>query len=155
MAVVTLYGDERGKAENNPRGFADHRKTSKAVQVLLDKGQFAAGNTVASLLYLGRLPSNAIILPGSKVYFDDFGGTTTLDIGDLTDDDSLATDIDVSGAAGSADLLEVAGIEDYGKELWELMGKAEDPHDYLDIIAKVATADVTNAADVVLYVLWT
>lgn len=150
--MTTRYANGRQLAENTPRGFVESPVHGEATRVLIDTGAFVAADAIGTTLYLARLPSNAVIHPDSKVWFDDFGGTGTMDIGGVNDDDILAADIDVSGAAGSSDLLARPDHTDYGKELWDLFGLTEDPGGNLDIIATIATAAAVNSPDVTVMI---
>ena len=90
-----------------------------------------------------RIPSNARILPGSKIMFDDLAstGSPTIDIGvfayksnlaNADDDDALNDGIDVATAAGEADM--VKDIANWGLPLWDYVAsEASDPGGLLDI----------------------
>ena len=63
--------------------------------------EVTAAITVGSTYTVGSLPSDCVLTSLSKVFFDDLGtGGATLDIGDGTYADGLATDIAVDTGAG-------------------------------------------------------
>jgi len=154
MAVVSIYGEfGRAAAEAQPVGQADTRYSGQPLMPLFEKVTFVAGNSIASLAYIGKLPSHAIIDPSSKVFFGAEGGTATFDIGDVNDPDGLATDIDMS-SAGSADLLEAVAAADKLDPLWTHLSYATDPGGLLDLYITVATAAVTTGFSVTTAIRW-
>jgi hypothetical protein len=144
MAVVDKYGAKRGLQEAfppvlSPAGFQGGRQRQ-----ILDGGAFANGDTVASRMFLGKVPSAAILSPQSIIYFGAFGTSCTLNIGDANDDDGLATLIAVA-SAGNSGILEAMTAQTYSKRLWEHLGYAKDPDTMIDLFAKLAGADVSTA----------
>lgn len=101
-------------------------------------------------VHMAKLPSNAVIHHTSKIWFDDFGTSVTLDIGTFNvngstadDDNSINDGVDVATAAGSADLL--SGFTKHGKYLWELAGASADPGGLIDIKATIKDANPGSA----------
>lgn len=141
----TLYGSigMTVLANTTPSRPAPQSKCGGRVYVWHETVEVTAAASVGSLYYMARLPSNSVLLPQSTVYWDDMGtGGATLDIGDANYADGLASDIAIDTASSSAGMLEAAGIgiEDYGDELWEMLGYASDPGGTIDIVFKIATA---------------
>lgn len=94
------------------------------VRVWQDRVQIAASE-VGSKIYLADLPWDLKLLPDlCKIHFDDAGTSVTLDIGDASNDDSLAADIDIATAAGSSSMMPVIDRSNYGKPLWQILGYA-------------------------------
>jgi len=123
---------EYAKYGATPPTLGDHRKVNGDVHVLIDKVVAAASDAVDDKLYAFKLRSNAIILPSSTVYHEAAGTSVTVNIGDDNDPDGIASLVDVA-SAGSFSVLEAVAVDDYGKELWELLGYSEDPKALIDV----------------------
>lgn len=116
----------------------------------------ASGDTVD----FGKIPSNAIILDDSKIYWDDLAtsGTATLDLGLKThlnnsvtaDPDALSNGHDVHTAAGSAALAAVTtGAQ--GQAAWDYInGVSADPGGSFEVYGTVKDAATTAAGTVAL-----
>ena len=126
-----------------------------------------AAASATSTYHLHRLPSNAEILPGSKISIDDLAsaGAPTLDLsvfavnGNLAqadDDDALNDGIDAA-AAGDSDMVKERA--DWGREFWDhVASEAADPGGKLDIKATLKDAAVNvggTITSVVFYRLGT
>ena len=154
----TLYGSltMTNIANTTPARPAPSSLGGGRVHVWMDTVEVTAAASVGSLYYMARLPSNAVILPQSNVYWDDMGtGGATLDIGDANYADGLATDIAIDTSAGSSAFLEAEGIQNYGKMLWELLGYAADPGGTIDIALKLATAAASAGGTLTVAILYT
>lgn len=98
-------------------------------------------------ILLARLPSNAVILPTSKVYHSALGASVTADVGvratktgDFTiDPNGLSDGADVS-SAGSFDLLDSI-TANAGKRLWEYTDASADPGREIDIYLSLVDAN--------------
>ena len=123
----------------------------------VDVVEVSAAAAIGSTYTFARLPSDCHLDCGlSTVHFDDLStGATTLDIGDASNDDGLATDIDVNAGAGSALIAEAHPIEDYGKPLWQLLGYSADPGGTIDLVAKLAGAVASAGGTLVFRVYYT
>ena len=149
MAVETQYGI-RGlaKLQEFPPGLAFAGNHGGRVRHVTDRvAAFSNGASIASLFYMARIPSAAVMLPLSMVYWGACGSSVTLNIGDATDDDAIATVIDVA-SAGSALIMEASGktpLAAAGQRLWELLGYTADPKRDIDLIGKIAGAAISTA----------
>lgn len=102
-------------------------------------------------IHLATLPSNAVLLPSSTIYHDDFGTGVTLDIGtfdvngsNADDDDSISADADVATAAGSFAVMDSV-VTRAGMRLWELAGAASDPGGDIKIKATIKDGNPGSA----------
>jgi len=121
-----------------------------------------AGASATSTYAFFKVPSNARLRSGSKIYFDDLAstGSPTVDIGvyaingNITDDpDALNDGIDVAAAAGSASL--VKDIANYGKMVWELAGLSADPKGLIGIKAGIYDAAVNTGGTLTMEIVYT
>lgn len=151
MAVVDIYGAKGRIHKYNGLGvMADPRYYRGQTDHVFDTAKFASGDEIASKCYLGEVPSRAVLLPQSIIYFGAFGASCTLNIGDAQNDDGLATLINVA-SAGNSPLLEAVTAENIVKPLWELIGYTTDPDRMIDLYASVAGANVSTST---AYLTW-
>ena len=153
MAVVTLVGTKTTDLVATKQTFVDSRYHYGRVRSTFDVVETNDDDTISSTYHLARLPSNAVILPSSTIYFDNVGASgATADIGVYAVDGNPANADDVDAindgiaiaTAGSASV-----IKDFATSataLWDYVASEEsDPGGLLDI--KVALLDaVTDAA---------
>lgn len=150
MAVVTRYGSRFMTAIDNtdPAEKADGAVLGGRVRCLTETVEAVSGDSINSKYYLGKIPSNAVILHISRLHFDDLQttGSPTLDLGlegskITNDDDALAANVDVASAAGSVTLgLDIANI---GQKAWEYVnGQPSDPGEVFDVVATLKDADL-------------
>ena len=153
MAVVALVGTKTTDLVATKQTFVDSRYHYGRVRSTFDVVETNDDDTISSTYHLARLPSNAVILPSSTIYFDNVGASgATADIGVYAVDGNLANADDVDAindgiaiaTAGSASV-----IKDFATSataLWDYVAsESSDPGGLLDI--KVALLDaVTDAA---------
>ena len=153
MAVVALVGTKTTDLVATKQTFVDSRYHYGRVRSTFDVVETNDDDTISSTYHLARLPSNAVLLPSSTIYFDNVGASgATADIGVYAVDGNLANADDVDAindgiaiaTAGSASV-----IKDFATSataLWDYVASEEvDPGGLLDI--KVALLDaVTDAA---------
>lgn len=144
MAVETKYGS---LAMNIIKTSSPKEKAPGAIlggrdRSVVDTVEVSAAASVASKYVLGQVPSNAVILPASKLHRDDLdnsANTPTLDIGlaepDNTYDAALNNGIDAK-TAGSTDLYG-SDIANIGKYAWEMAGLSADPGKMFDVIVTI------------------
>lgn len=144
MALVSIYGAKsRALQQAFPPQVAFPGFNGGRDRHIFDTAKWANGNSVASKCFLGQIPSSAVILPNSIIYFGAHGTNVTLNIGDANDDDGLATLIAVA-SAGNSPILEAMTSEFFAKRLWEHLGYAKDPNTMIDLYASIAGADVST-----------
>jgi len=154
MAVEILYGSlARAAFQNNPPTTPVPGYMDAGVNFAGDKIAYSASANVGSQGFFARLPSHAIILPQSHIWFSAGGGAATLDVGDVNDPDGLATAISVA-SAGSSELLEAKAAGAKLARLWEHLGYSEDPGGVLDLYHSIKAA-TASALTVETSVLWT
>jgi hypothetical protein len=125
-------------------------------------------DTANSLYYMAVLPSNAILLPQSEIFFDDLNasGSPTLDIGlagvtgQITADvDALNDGIAASTATSSSlrhSVIKPALISNVGKKLWEYVsGQTTDPNGELYVTVKLLDADIDAGGTLTLSLFYT
>jgi len=152
MAVVTLVGTKTTDLVATKQTFVDSRYHYGRVRSTFDVVETNDDDTISSTYHLARLPSNAVILPSSTIYFDNVGASgATADIGVYAVDGNLANADDVDAindgiaiaTAGSASV-----IKDFATSataLWDYVASEEsDPGGLLDI--KVALLDAVTDA---------
>jgi len=159
MAVVTLVGTKTTDLVATKQTFVDSRYHYGRVRSTFDVVECNSGDTATSTYHLARLPSNAVILPSSTIYFDNIGGSTptTLDLGvyavdanlsNADDPDGINDGIDVS-SAGSASV-----IKDFATSataLWDYVAsESSDPGGLLDIKAYLQDAVTDGAGSIAL-----
>lgn len=112
----------------------------------------AAGFTVK----VGRIASNARILPTGLIFNDDLAttGSPTLDLGLASVDSNITSDPDAINAgialsAATTTTTIMADAADAGQFAWEFVnGQTEDPGGELDVFFTVADAATTQAGTV-------
>ena len=152
--AADFYGTEFTKTRE-PREMIDVAKNHGRVRCSIDEIE-ADESAIAATdrIHLARIPSNAVLLPTSTLYFDVLGAAATVDFGDAEDPNGLATVIDVANA-GNASLLEAVDLADYGKRLWELLGYTSDPGGLIDLFLTVVGDIITTGTikSIIYYVV--
>lgn len=158
MAVVNLVGTKTTDLVAAKQTFVDSRYHYGRVRSTFDVVTTNSDDSINSTYHLARLPSNAVILPSSTIYFDDVGGSSaTADIGVYAVDGNLANADDVDAlndgiaisSAGSASV-----IKDFATSataLWDYVAsETSDPGGLLDIKVAVLDAAVDSAGQIAL-----
>lgn len=149
--MADVYGAKGRIHKANGLGvMADTRFYRGATSHILDGAKYANGALIGDKCYIGEVPSRAVILPQSIVYFGAFGTSCTLNIGDANDPDGLATAVAVA-SGGNTPLIEAVTNENILKPLWELLAYATDPDRMIDLYASVAGANVSTTT---AYLTW-
>lgn len=132
--MADYYGTQFAKTRDAAREMIDVTNWKGRVRVCADKFQvIAATHTTNDRAFVAKIPSNALILPQSSVYFSALGaGAADVDFGGAADADNLGDAIDMTNA-GSVSLLEQVSAENLGKRLWQLLGLSADPMTELDL----------------------
>lgn len=155
MAVVTKYAkgfkDPNSVALPEPV-FAEGRSR---VVVTGDVG-ITSGDSIGSKHYLGRVPSNAIILPGSTLYHGAAGTSVTYDIGVELDGtvisaNALASALAIA-TAGNKAVTAALATGSQGKRLWEVLGLTKDPGVTYDIVGKIGGAAATGTVSLEAFI---
>jgi hypothetical protein len=146
MAVVTTYGTgykNPAAIKAVPAIYAEgaEKKIMSAVAV-------ANGDSIASVYYFGRVPSNCIISPGALLYAPAIAGLTDFSLGFVGAPKALMADVSIA-AGGSFPARSVVSIANYCQFAWQDAGLASDPGGFLDIFATLAAA-ATAAGTLVL-----
>jgi len=168
MAVVNLVGSlVMDGLDDVPKSLADPGQAGASVKVWTETVEVGAADTTSSTYLMARLPSNAIILPASTVYWDDLTttGSPTVDAGvfnmsgksDFTDDpDALSNGHNVTSAGSGALITQGASISDYGQPLWDhISGVSTDPKTDVDIKLKLVDASVVGGGTMSVVIYYT
>ena len=154
MADLTYTNDatERKAGDKLVPGKGDAQSVKALVCSTIELAASASGTTV----FLGRVPSNARILPTGLIANDDLAtsGTPTLDIGfgsvdsNITSDpDALNNGLALSSATNTTTVM--ADAANAGKRAWEFVnGQSTDPGGELDVYASVKDAATTATGTV-------
>lgn len=159
--MATRYGSNfmSGIKDSDPPEKAHGALLGGRVRAVVETVEAVAADAQNSTYYLGQIPSNAVILPITKLHWDDLDNSVnapTLDLGlesaGITlDADALSNGHDVKAAAGSAVPVAVANIANFGKQAWEyIAGLTEDPQEMLDIVASLPDAAVDTGGTISL-----
>lgn len=124
---------------------------------VLRKVELTAGATGRTIDF-GKIPSNARILPSSKVFNDDCAttGAPTLDFGlsgDLItdDDDALGNSVVTLATASATGYALLSDVNFSGVPAWDLVnGQTSDPGGALTVLATQKDAATTATGTVVL-----
>lgn len=136
MAIVTKYGDAY------PAGGVSSVESINAeaqVRCIYSKISVANADSATSKLYLGRIPSNARILPNSTLYHSAITGLTTLSVGFDNAVAALLSAGDVS-TAGTKSLVAAVAAGNLGLRAWQQAGLSADPGGLMDIFATMNAA---------------
>lgn len=154
MADVT-YTKKATERRDNPGvtpGKGDANNVKKLICSTIELVASSSGATV----FLGRIPSNARILPTGLIYNDDLAtsGSPTLDIGLASVDSNVTSDPDAinNGLALSSATTTTTIFADpanAGLPAWDLVaGVTADPGGELDVYASVKDAATTATGTV-------
>lgn len=143
---------ERQTAQGLVAGKGEGQSVKKLICSTIELAASASGITVK----LGRIASNARILPTGLIFNDDLAtsGSPTLDLGLGSVDTNITTDPDainnglVASAATSTTTV-MAELANAGKRAWEFVnGQTEDPGGELDVFLTVKDAATTATGTV-------
>lgn len=150
MAVVTKYGT--GYKDPASLLQVDAVYAEARVRAICSKIDIANGDSIASLYYVGKVPSNAIILPNSAFYFPAIAGVTILNVGFTGALQALINTQDIT-TAGSQTIAGKGTVTPANmiKRAWELAGLTSDPGGMLDVVASLGAA--ATAAGSVMFAL--
>ena len=154
MADLTYdnLATERQAAQGLVAGKGEGQSVKKLICSTIELAASASGITVK----LGRVASNARILPTGLIFNDDLAtsGSPTLDLGLGSVDSNITSDPDainnglVASAATSTTTV-MAELANAGKRAWEFVsGQTEDPGGELDVFLTVKDAATTATGTV-------
>jgi subtilisin family serine protease len=143
------YPDPNGL---NPIPQAIHRNAN--TRAIISAGALLTTTLTTEFVFVGKIPSAAIILPTSRFDHGAAGGTSTIDLGFLLDTsfqnpvpagaiNCLAAAQSIVAAGSKAAMASVA-VGNLGRRAWELAGLNRDPRREMDLVFRVQTAVVTN-----------
>lgn len=167
MAVELLSSAAISNADATPVVFNNSRITRAPLQEAIGTRQVPASASIASIIRLCRIPSNArisqVIL--STDAFDTTGAgdvgiyQTAANGGAVVDADFFASAVVLTTALPNTAVTHesaVFGVEDVEKPLWEALGLTADPMRDYDVAITLTTANGAGATpDVTLRVQYT
>lgn len=150
MGVVTKYGTgykDPTAVKMIEAVFAEATERSINSQLAV-----ASGDSATSILYVGKVPSNALISPRSQVFGPAVASLTDFSLGFAGAPKALMSSVDIH-AGGAFSAVSAVGIANYTKRAWQLAGLSSDPGGTLDIFATLG-ADAAGAATIHAEVLF-
>lgn len=162
MALENLYEaialDGYFDPTTPPGVMGDSSATAGREHAVSFRVEMTAAATQASTYLIARVPSNARILPGSTVFWDDLAstGSPTLDIGlfainsNITDDDDAINDgMDAATVNTSGLAIMKTSVDMAGKKFYELVsGQTSDPGGMLDVKITLKDADCNTGGTI-------
>jgi hypothetical protein len=127
-------------------GFAavPNRFKDGSDHILVRDTVLTAGNLIGDTVVLAILKSTAFIDPAATIWFDAFGTSATLNIGDVNHVSGLASAIAIA-SAGSSNLHTSFTAAMMGYPLWHKLGYSSDPGGLITLLATFAGANPANA----------
>jgi len=159
MADLSFTNDatQRKAGTNLIPGKGDGQTVKALICSTIELAASASGVTVK----LGRIPSNARILPTGLIYNDDLAtsGSPTLDLGLASVNSNVTSDPDAINnglalSAATTTTTVMADAANAGKLAWEFVsGQSTDPGGSLDVYASIkdAATNATGTVSVELY----
>lgn len=150
--IYTNDATQRKASQELVPGKGDAQSIKALICSTIELAASASGVTVN----LGRIPSNARILPTGLIANDDLAtsGSPTLDLGIGSVNSNVTSDPDainnglVASAATSTTTV-MADVANAGKRAWEFVsGQTEDPGGELDLFLSVKDAATTATGTV-------
>lgn len=149
MAVVSKYAASyKDPAVNSlpPAVLAEARLRAINVPAL----QISNGDSIASKFYLGKIPSAAVPIAGLSTL--KHGGVTSVNSAHIgVEKDGVAVNasvfaaaLDIS-AAGVKDPFAAISAANIGKQVWQLLGLANDPGVEYDVLLTINVAATASA----------
>lgn len=160
MAVVTKYGS--GARDPASLKAIDGINAAGELRKIYSKVTITNGDSIASKYMLGEAPADAILMPGSLIWYGGVTSVVSADIGvnypnggAVILDDCIVNGHDIH-LAGSTTLAAATGSgvatpANQAKKLWELAGLATNPGGNLALwltIDQAATATADVLADI-------
>lgn len=158
--MATWYGDQFTKTRDGTREFVDVGKWQGRIRASIDHKALTTSVVNNDIVYVAKLPSHAVLLPASKIYWDvleDSNDDGNVSFGDSQDPNGLVDAVDTSVAASSCSAMAAVAIEKYGKPLWELLGYTVDPGRQIDLyctIGGLAAGPLAAAGDLTVVLLY-
>lgn len=153
MAVV----EKKGEAYPDVTKFApvSQRHADPRIHMLTGNFAIANGDSIGSKLWLGKVPTDAVILAESTIHHTAVTGVTDLDVGlkySVTDDPDILADGLTIAAAGTKSMTAAVSVANMSKRVWELLGLSSDPGGVADLYMTLNAA--ATAAGNVHAVCW-
>lgn len=137
MAVVTKYL----AGYPDPSTFSQPNVLSRGgvLRQISGLASVTNGDSIASIFYIGKVPSSAKPAPGGVVTHSAITSLTDIDIGFTADPDALADGLNVSSAGTKSPTAAVA-VANMDKMFWQLAGLSSDPGGEMDVFMTLKAA---------------
>lgn len=133
-------------AKSGFAGVNDFNKDSNSRVIVRDYAGMTSSNVIGDQFSLGFMKSGSYIDPLSWLWFDAFGTSCTLNIGDATYASGLASAVAIA-SAGNAALWKGFTAAKMGMPLWQALGYSTDPKTTIELLGTIAGANVANTAN--------
>lgn len=137
MAVVTGYGT----GYKNPAAIkAVEGKFAEGLpRTINSQISIANGDSIASVYFVGKVPSSALLSPGSNIYLPATAGLTSFGLGFTGAPAALMSAVNVS-AGGIFPAMSAVSVANYIQPAWQLAGLSSDPGGMLDLFVTLGAA---------------
>jgi len=157
MTVVTRYGTGFQDPAVKPADLLPTDAVAAHAHSLVSTVEVANGDSIASKVYFGKVPSNARLLVHSRLDHDAMTGVNSFSLGGQIPGSAAAPNafmlnVDIT-AAGNKPALSVINIDSLHKAVWQLLGYAKDPGGEADIYGTLNAA-ATAAGTLTLTLLF-
>jgi hypothetical protein len=127
-------------------GINNFNKDCNARLIVRDQAVMTAANLIGDTIQLGFIKSGSYLDPLSWAWWDAFGASVTMNIGDATYPSGLASALAIA-AAGNAAVWKAFSAVKMSQPLWQALGYAADPGTNIEILGTIAGANVSNTAN--------
>jgi len=162
MAVENVVGTQMTKLTSTPLQKVDSSHLNGRVLVATDDFVMAASASATSTYHCAQLPREAVLLEAWLYVETGAADPDDMDFGELSPhtagaDAALGTGIDSAAAAGWLDLLNNIGADDYGDELWDLLGYSsrDDAPALINLGISLDAANEATATDCAVRIYYT
>lgn len=149
MGVVTKYGD--GYKDPAATKQIDATRAEARVLAIMSQITITNGDSNTSQYFVGRVPSNSILLPNGTFDRDAIAGNTAFSLGFAGALTALVNALDAHTAALGTSALSAVTAPNRNQRAWVAAGLASDPGGMLDIIASIG-ADATGTGTMTFFI---
>lgn len=148
MAIVNKYSVIYPDPDTQPQAPIPAKYKRGPVKTSMPSVAITNGDSATSTFHLVKLPSTCVLHNSSKVYHQAIAGVTTAHIGTEDDPDALLASSNISTGSAKS-LITDTNAFSQDRELWELLGMAEDPGGEIALILTI-NADATATGKVLV-----
>ena len=150
MAVVTRYTAGYPQQSWGAGYLPNAHEARGSLKVAAFNIAVTSGDSIASVYKLGKVPSNAIILPISSLEVPAIAGLTSVSVGfdDLngtTASAALMSAVDLH-SGGAFSMVSAVSVANRTQRVWQLLGFTSDPGKSIDVYASLGAAPSASGA---------